>query len=113
MTDKKRKSKFNNIQETIKNILLTNPVAWDDDFSLVALFADRSYNGVIPSFTQVLIDMKAGKMPGFDTITRLRRKVQEHNPQVRGSDYGRRKGMQETVKQDMRDMGPKSQGSLF
>lgn len=108
-----RKSKFNNIQETIKNILLTHPNARDDDFALVALYADKNYNGTIPSFTQVLVDMKSRKMPGFESITRLRRKVQEHFPTLRGEDYKRRKGMVETVKQDIKAMAPMVQGGLF
>ncbi len=113
MTDQKRKSKFDNIQENIRQLLLMHPGARDDDFSLVCLYADRNYNGVIPSFTQVLVDMKTGKMPGWESITRLRRKVQEHCPQLRGQDYRRRKGMQETVKEDIKAMAPMSQGGLF
>ena len=112
--DKKRRSKFANIQETIKQLLLMHPGARDDDFALMALYAGKNYPEGIPTFTQVIIDMKAGKMPGWESVCRLRRKVQEHNPALRGEDYGRRKGMVDTVRQDMRDFGaPMEQGSFL
>lgn len=112
-------SKFENIQENIKQILVNNPSARDCDFALVSLYAARNYPQGIPSFTQVLIDMKSGKMPGFDTITRLRRKIQQLYPVLRGNDYNRRKKvMQPKVRDDMNNfqapaiLGPVVQGDL-
>jgi len=112
-------SKFQNIQETIREILLSNPGARDDDFQLASLYAQKNYPKGVPSFTRVLVDMKSGNMPGFDTITRLRRKLQQHYPVLRGADYKRRKNiMQPKVAQDMNTFvvtgsGIVEQGVLF
>ena len=70
---------------TVRQILLDNPAARDDDMLLYGAFLAK-YLIVHPSeyFYDVLRTAKQRKIPSYESITRARRKVQEKEPLLQG-----------------------------
>ena len=46
-----------------------------------------------------------GKVPESDSITRCRRKVQEENQELRGKSWDLRHGLEDAVKEELREIG--------
>jgi hypothetical protein len=46
-----------------------------------------------------------GKVPESDSITRCRRKVQEENEELRGESWDLRHGLEDAVKEELREIG--------
>jgi len=46
-----------------------------------------------------------GKVPESDSITRCRRKVQEENEELRGEAWDLRHGLEDAVKEELREIG--------
>ena len=46
-----------------------------------------------------------GKIPESDSITRCRRKVQEENEELRGESWDLRHGLEDEVKEELREIG--------
>ena len=46
-----------------------------------------------------------GKVPESDSITRCRRKVQEENKELRGESWDLRHGLEDAVKEEIRELG--------
>ena len=46
-----------------------------------------------------------GKVPESDSITRCRRKVQEENEELRGESWDLRHGLEDVVKEELREIG--------
>ena len=53
-------------------------------------------------FIKLYID---GKVPESDSITRCRRKVQEENEELRGESWDLRHGLEDVVKEELREIG--------
>ena len=53
-------------------------------------------------FIKLYID---GKVPESDSITRCRRKVQEENEELRGESWDLRHGLEDAVKEELREIG--------
>ena len=53
-------------------------------------------------FIKLYID---GKVPESDSITRCRRKVQEENEELRGESWDLRHGLEDEVKEELREIG--------
>ena len=70
-------------------LLLENNNARDCDITLYIGIA-KIYGVLYGTAIQLLWDMKDGRMPSFETISRIRRKVQEDNESLRGEKWATR-----------------------
>jgi hypothetical protein len=78
----------------------------DNDQQLVAWFwkLEMEAHGYPASSTQTQTFFKLmafGKLTSADTITRVRRLVQEESPELRGKKYDERQAKQSQVKKDL------------
>lgn len=96
-------------QETrtvVIELLTQYPTFRDSDEQLVAWIWGLEMNtkgystGTLPTqkFLRILAD---GQLTSSDSITRVRRKAQEENPELRGAKYNQRQANQEKVKKDL------------
>lgn len=76
---------MNNYYSTIKQILIENPASRDDDMLLYGAFLAK-FLIVSPTetFYEVCSTAKIRKMPSYESISRVRRKVQEKEPLLQG-----------------------------
>jgi|TARA_R110000823_G_C15914307_1_gene498056 hypothetical protein len=72
----------------VEELLTNNPALRDDDNKLVAKIWWQESNA--STFKDFLIEFGAGKVTTPGAITRARRKLQEHNPDLRGNLYAKR-----------------------
>jgi len=88
-----------NFQELVQNLLENNPELRDNDLRLVANIWWMNLNGVLKhrfqqyeldSFKSLLEMYAKGDLPNEQSIRRVRRKIQEENPNLRGSVYEQR-----------------------
>jgi hypothetical protein len=98
--------KISNLTDTVEQVLLKDERCRDDDRLLTAIvwfnvIKDGKYNFSTMSAKDLLDLYIKGLMPNHDSITRARRKVQELNPELRGSKYESRQGYQKDVKKDL------------
>lgn len=93
------------IKQTVIDLLNQYSEFKDNDQQLVAWFwklemEAHGYPSSMP--TQTFFKLMAfGKLTSSDTITRVRRLVQEENPALRGKKYNERQAKQEKVKQEL------------
>jgi hypothetical protein len=86
----------------IKHILETFEKARDCDATLVYYYCRVFWKDPSSATLREFLEgVRDGKLPTWETCTRLRRKVQEENPALRGSEYVQRMAMQTEVKKDM------------
>jgi hypothetical protein len=96
-------------QETrtvVIELLTQYPTFRDSDEQLVAWIWGLEMNtkgystGTLPTqkFLRILAD---GRLTSSDTITRVRRLVQEETPELRGKKYDERQAKQSQVKKDL------------
>ena len=80
-----------NYYNLVKQALVENPEARDDDMLLYAMIIAKS-DMVKPyeAFYYVLQSAKERKLPSYESVTRARRKVQEQEPELRGTMRRRR-----------------------
>jgi hypothetical protein len=90
----------------VKSALTDYPELRDSDAKLIAILwtVELSESGYALSnlptqkFMQILAD---GKLTSSETITRVRRRLQEQYPELRGAKYNQRQANQEKVKKDL------------
>ena len=93
------------IKQTVIGLLEQYSDFKDNDQQLVAWFwklemEAHGYPSSMP--TQTFFKLMAfGKLTSSDTITRVRRLVQEENPALRGKKYNERQAKQEKVKKEL------------
>lgn len=93
------------IKQTVIGLLEQYSDFKDNDQQLVAWFwklemEAHGYPSSMP--TQTFFKLMAfGKLTSSDTITRVRRLVQEENPALRGKKYIERQAKQEKVKKEL------------
>lgn len=93
------------IKQTVIGLLEQYSDFKDNDQQLVAWFwklemEAHGYPSSMP--TQTFFKLMAfGKLTSSETITRVRRLVQEENPALRGKKYNERQAKQEKVKQEL------------
>ena len=104
MDNKKTKMKT---KETIKKILLQKPHLRDNDNKLIAAYWFRELrNKGIESETITALDFlhkyADNELTNAESIRRMRAKLQEENPNLRGRAYAIRKGkIQDQWRQDL------------
>lgn len=52
----------------------------------------------------LLTEIVSGKYPSYESVSRARRKVQEEHPDLRGSEYQKRKDNEEQVKKQLNEL---------
>lgn len=77
---------FGKMEDTVRDILSWNPNARDNDFILIY----QVYTVINPlllskPFGEILMLHSHYGLPSFETIFRARRKVQQHNPDLRAT----------------------------
>ena len=86
--------KMKNIKQEIKNLLLQDKRYRDDDSLLVCRYYYNKCGGeeVFKTMSAInLLNLLASKsLPFPDTITRVRRKLQEQFPELRGDKWAER-----------------------
>ena len=89
--------------DIVKELLITYPSSRDDDRYLTLLFWQRDVNpkGSFEDFSKHYLN---GNLISADSITRARRKVQELNPMLRGSNYDDRQKHIGEVKKVLREI---------
>jgi len=95
------------LQPKVEKILVISATARDNDENLYDSFlnAYTDYHTTTLTAREMLALWKQDKIPSYNTICRVRRKCQEHNPLTRGKKWAERHAQQEEVKEDMKEMG--------
>jgi hypothetical protein len=96
------------IKEEIKTLLTNYPDYRDNDTKLIAAFYYTIYGGKSvfenKSALQFLKEFAEGRYIFPDTITRIRRMIQEDNEHLRGSKYYERKKLDKDTKQNINNV---------
>jgi len=83
------------IKEMVKHLLVTYPHLRDDDFKLVATYLLFEIGGREKAdkitATEFLKNYSEAKFTNFESIRRVRQKLQEENPELRGERWIERK----------------------
>lgn len=86
--------KLKNVKPIVRELLEKYPDLRDNDSKLVATLYYKNYGGreafEKKTAMEFLIDFSKGLLPLPDHITRVRRKLQEQFPELRGSKYEER-----------------------
>ena len=90
-------------KEIVSRLLHLRPSNRDNDRALVAniwvaTLIKNGYNPKQMSAYQLLDMYVKGSLPNADHITRTRRFLQEHHPELRGETYAKRHGIAEEVR---------------
>ena len=94
------------IKQTVIDLLKQYADFKDNDQQLVAWYWNlemeaMGYPVTNTPTTKFLKLMAFGKLTSSDTITRVRRLIQEENPELRGKKYNERQAKQSIVKKDL------------
>ena len=85
------------LQDRIKNILEEQPHTRNSDHALFRAIINETHDIHKKSFSTISILQEAGQIPSFESIGRCRRKLQEHNPYLRGDVYENRQELCDIV----------------
>ena len=94
-----REQQIKNTKEIVTDILQKQPKARDNDALLICLVYSRLGHHWTETFGNIMACVSEGDLPSFETITRVRRKVQEENPELLGETRFLRKELEEEYKQ--------------
>lgn len=88
---KGRREEMKDLSETVKKILEEHPDARDDDFKVIGyVVKELSPTAMTLTFGQALWNHNKLGLPNFETIRRTRQKLQQDNPDLRGTVYEER-----------------------
>lgn len=90
----------------IQDILISYPSTRDNDEKLAAnvlhfFLLKRNVDSKNISANKLLEMYSQGQLPTIDYITRIRRKLQELNPDIRGNNYNIRQSKSKKVKENI------------
>jgi len=91
------------VKDRVRLLLEKHPHLRDDDYKLYATFIAYEIGGKDKlkqmSGYALLTDIADGKYVHFESVRRIRQKIQEQEPNLRGENYNkRRRGGEETSK---------------
>ena len=94
---------LNKDENKVYQILTHFKLVRDDDFQLYYQLITQYYNCNVEKISgaDLLRKQRDGKLPNFQSVSRLRRKIQELFPETRGSKYAERHGLEQEVKQEI------------
>ena len=85
---------FKSVKDKVRFLLQTNPAVRDSDMKLIATYyfheIGKEEIDSLNAYT-LLTKMSSSKMTNFETIRRLRMQLQQHDEELRGSEYKNRK----------------------
>ena len=95
-----------NVKDTVKAFLLNRPKTRDSDCVLLAAIwlkhikadADKM------SAADFIMLLENNRLPNFESIRRVRQKLQEQDPNLRGPNYKVRKSEEEKIKQELKEI---------
>lgn len=92
------------VKENVEALLKKYSSTRDDDMKLVATYYLEYYSKLAKEGTAMdfLKAMANSRLVSSDLITRTRRKLQEHNPELRGTKWKERHQRQTDVKSDLK-----------
>ena len=100
--------KMHEIKANVKQLLQTKPELRDDDYRLTANIYVKEAGGLTAlqnmSAHTFLGEFSKGKYSNFESIRRVRQKLQEDNPELRGKKYGNRKKDGEDTSNGIKDL---------
>ena len=76
------------LEPIVRHELEENPITRDDNFVLYVAVLKRFIDVTAP-FEFVCLNHKELKIPSLESITRVRRKLQERHPELRGNNRRR------------------------
>ena len=82
------------IKPKVKKLLQDRPELRDDDYRLIAAIIVDEYgidNAKHTSALTFLKQLSNGKFSNFESIRRVRAKIQEQEPELRGEMYGKKR----------------------
>jgi hypothetical protein len=85
---------FKTVKDKVRFLLQTNPALRDNDMKLIATYYFHEIGKEeIDNLNayDLLTKISSSKMTNFETIRRLRMQLQQHNEDLRGSEYKNRK----------------------
>jgi hypothetical protein len=96
------------VKSIVEELLTKNPNTRDSDNLLVATyyFYEEGGKEALQSKTayDFLKKMSSGNLTSFESISRARRKIQEHNPSLRGKNYKERQEMSEDIRENIKNL---------
>ena len=105
------------LESKVKRVLTEVPASRDSDNVLVTLIWDDELGGArytheISAF-KMLSMISQGDLANFGSIARCRRKVQEHNKELRGDKWDARHRLEDQVKEEMKHWSDVDQRDMF
>lgn len=98
---------FKTVKDKVRFLLQTNPALRDNDMKLIATYYFHEIGKEqIDSMNayDLLTKISSSKMTNFESIRRLRMNLQQHDEELRGSEYkNRKKRIDPTFKVFLRD----------
>lgn len=93
-------------REVVEKLLKENPALRDDDNRLVANVWNKNliHNKINPleiSAYRLLEILSKGSLPNTESIRRIRQKLQQEFPELRGEKYNKRHSLQDSVKEQL------------
>ena len=85
---------FKTVKDKVRFLLQTNPALRDNDMKLIATYYFHEIGKEeIDSMNayDLLTKISSSKMTNFESIRRLRMNLQQHDEELRGSEYKNRK----------------------
>jgi hypothetical protein len=95
------------VKDKVKALLEMFPPLKDDDNKLLAYFwfyQVGEENIKVFSAKDLLKKISDGELTNSETIRRVRQKIQEENPKLRGKSYRLRKSQAEEVRQEIKNV---------
>jgi len=100
--------KMHKIKQTVKRLIQNTPELRDDDNRLIAniYLIESGGLGALQNMSahQFLLEFSKGKYSNFETIRRVRQKLQEDYPELRGKKYNNRKKSGEETSNGIKDL---------
>lgn len=98
----KQLQRMANVKPSVKNLLTKFSALRDSDRMLVAEFWKQELKSL--KSNDLMMMLKTGKLTSYDSITRVRRKVQEENKNLRGKLYKERKAIGKKIKMNIKNV---------
>ena len=100
------KKKITRLVDRVTRLLRDKSTLRDNDRRLTCNIWWKSVpNPKLLMFEDFIALYIEGKIPESDSITRCRRKVQEENKELRGESWDLRHGLEDAVKEEIRELG--------
>ena len=97
-------AKIKTVKQRVTILLQGHPRLRDSDNKLIANYWHNELGSHDIGVNEFLRRFSLGKFTSPESIRRCRQKIQEQNPELRGSSYGRRKTDAEIIKNEIHEL---------